>query len=148
MRGRWGALVLLPAPFAAWQNGAVGYAYGVLAASLSAWGLWLITGLAAQSARGLRIAAPSDRPTRWDASHDAATTIVTARSNEGGSDGVALRGATLRLLAAFLLKAPILIVIAYGAQSLGTVNLHWCVAGVVLVYFLAVFWAAGQTNRR
>ncbi|RYG25860.1 hypothetical protein EON82_05605 [bacterium] len=59
-----------------------------------------------------------------------------------------LRAATFRVFFAFLLKAPILYAIARVAQSMGDVALHWCVGGVVLVYFLAVFYAARRTNRR
>lgn len=115
---------------------------GLGSGALSVYSLWLITGFTARASRALRVAPRVERRSGWDPESE----VAEAAPEGGGPSGTA--PATLRVFVAFLLKAPILVAIALVAQSLGTVALYWCVGGVVLVYFLAVFWAAGQTNRR
>jgi hypothetical protein len=140
---------------------------GLVTGGLSVWSLWLITGFTARAASGLQIEPLVDRPTGWDREWDeidddqkglgrffrkddqdvASTTPLNPAPVPPQEKGD-LRAATLRVFFAFLLKAPILYVIARVAQSMGDVALHWCVGGVVLVYFVAVFYAARRTNRR
>jgi hypothetical protein len=152
------------------REAVLGLLLGLGTGALSVWSLWLITGFTAQAVSGLHVDPPEERVTGWDAEWDeipdeekgwgrlfwkkdneSASTLreepsLQATPESGGS--AELRAATFRLVFAFLLKAPILYAIARVAQSMGDVALHWCVGGVVLVYFLAVFYAARRTNRR
>lgn len=145
-----------------------GLTLGLFTGALSVWSLWLITGFTAKAASGIYVDPPIDRPTGWDKEWDeiedeeksikrffrkyedqtASTLKHSSEPSEQNRSPGDLRSATLRVFFAFLLKAPILFAIARVAQSMGDVALHWCVGGVVLVYFLAVFYAARRTNRR
>ena len=148
----------------------LGLLLGLGTGALSVWSLWLITGFTAQAVSGLRVEPPVDKVTAWDKEWDEVPDEekgwgkffrkeeneppLTLRGDSASeatpeSGGPAeLRAATFRVVFAFLLKAPILYAIARVAQSMGDVALHWCVGGVVLVYFRAVFYAARRTNRR
>lgn len=55
------------------------------------------------------------------------------------------KGATSVVVLSFLLKAPILFALVFGARRLGADAALWCVAGVVLVYSLLVVWALGRS---
>ena len=65
---------------------------------------------------------------------------------EPSPEGVSPWRATRRILFAFLLKAPLLVAVAFGAQKLGTAALYGCAGAVVAVYFFAAFWAAARTR--
>jgi hypothetical protein len=56
------------------------------------------------------------------------------------------RGATSVVVLAFLLKAPLLIALAFGARRIGGAAVPWCMAGVVLVYFLLVGWCLNRSQ--
>lgn len=150
------------------MNAALGLLLGLVAGGLSVYSLWLITGLTARAATGLSVPPEVQRPSGWDseAQDPDAVTVgqwlrirreeAERRQKETAPPELdsalvpppSALSATLRVGFAFLLKAPLLILVALGARSLGNAALHWCVAGVILVYSLAVFWAAAQTRAR
>ncbi len=55
------------------------------------------------------------------------------------------RGATFVVVLSFLLKAPLLFALAFGANRIGGAAVPWCMGGVVLVYFGLVGWALGRS---
>lgn len=55
------------------------------------------------------------------------------------------KGATSVVILSFLLKAPLLFALVFGAHRLGEAAATWCMAGVVLVYFALVGWALGRS---
>lgn len=127
---------------------------GLVTGSLSVYSLWLITCVAAKIASTIPatpyVERPDfyDRPTRWDPDPpEPDETPETPASLAPSTEKSQLGHATLRLFFAFLLKAPLIIAVAFGVQRIGTVALYWCVGAIVLVYFLAVFWASRRTHR-
>jgi hypothetical protein len=54
------------------------------------------------------------------------------------------KGATSVVILSFLLKAPLLLALAFGANRIGGSAVPWCMAGVVLVYCLLVGWALAR----
>ena len=145
------------------MNAALGLLLGLVAGALSVYSLWLITGFTARAATGLSVPPDVERPSGWDAEAQDSD-VVTAgqwvrirreeaeRLQREPSPEPTIHNphstidATLRIGFAFLLKAPLLFLVALGARSLGNAALHWCVGGVILVYCLAVFWAAARTR--
>lgn len=137
----------------------LGLLLGLVTGALSVYSLWLITGFTAKVASEMTPAEPMRWHKRfaffkWDPEDDEEPVekeavepppVLAPSQNPPPTSSAA---ATVRVFTAFVLKAPILIAVAYVAQSLGDVALHWCVGGVVLVYFLAVFWAVVRTNRQ
>ena len=136
----------------------IGLLSGVVAGAMSVGSLWLVVGMTGRAARAIANVGPgtveeertsgwdvAPSGTRWDREQGEGATAPSPTVPPSGRK--ALLGATLRLMFAFLLKAPLLVLIAHGAQTLGIVGVYWCVAGVVLVYCFAVFWAAGRTHR-
>ena len=144
----------------------MGLALGLAAGGLSVWSLWLVTGFTARASSGLVVPVAKERPSGWDAEAQDLDVITAGqwlrarREEQADPPSIAPSKplstthdprpnvrATLRLFFAFLLKALILVLIALVARSLGTHSLYGCVGGVVLVYSLAVLWAAGRTHR-
>lgn len=155
----------------------LGVLLGLVAGGLSVWSLWLITGMAAQASRGVSLPLEDEAREPWafndwepfgedgrrseDANTPSPTAPPSARAEmvkgeasasrlqgEPSPEGASAWRATRRLLFAFLLKAPLLVAVAFGAQKLGTAALYGCAGAVVSVYFLAAFWAAARTRRQ
>ncbi len=132
-----------------------GLLLGLFTGGLSVYSLWLITGFTAKIAAEIEPTEPARWHKRfaffkWDPEDDEepAAEEPSAPTKSPKPHSSSAPGATARVFTAFLLKAPLLVAVAYVAQLMGDVALHWCVGGVVLVYFLAVFWAAVRTNRQ
>jgi hypothetical protein len=136
-----------------------GFLLGIVTGGLSVYSLWLITGFTAKVAAEIEPTEPTRWHKRfaffkWDSEDDIEEEESPSESTQNikpktqNEQATSAPVATVRVFAAFLLKAPLLIAVAYVAQLMGDVALHWCVGGVVLVYFVAVFWAAARTNRQ